>query len=265
MGPFPAREGLLRPFCQGARPGNKIVYTRKFFKANQVWKIVQGERAPFSCMLLLFTCANGQCFIPSVVIHQRCYFTSDLLLYLPDYWLVLSTPSGYIYWDGWLQPCRMFVKLSGACPTKIQALFFNRYNVHWDATALDYLSNNNVRDFFFKSNDSENDQPKMIMVLIHWWNQSIMSEKLNGTRSMYVQTTHHLIWMRYLLKYWRDNNDGCTCDCIWFFGNKAVSIKTSWHQWLYVAGIHCFATGLGKKLLNCLLQLILCMCAQIWR
>ena len=24
LGPFPAREGLLRPFCQGARPRNKV-------------------------------------------------------------------------------------------------------------------------------------------------------------------------------------------------------------------------------------------------
>ena len=83
--------------------------------------------------------------------HQCYNFTSDILLYLPNNCLVLTMPSDYIDLGWWIHPCKMFVKLSGISPTKIQALFFDGYDFHWDANVLNYLSNNNVCAFFLSS------------------------------------------------------------------------------------------------------------------
>ena len=39
---------------------NKFICTCKLFKGEQGWKVQTGERAPFWCMLLVFTQAYGQ-------------------------------------------------------------------------------------------------------------------------------------------------------------------------------------------------------------
>ena len=107
----------------------------------------------------MFTRANGQTPIPQVVIHQKKEFTSDLCLNLPKDWLCYCTKHGYIDDDGWYKAMRLFVKLSGAHETNIQALFFDEFDAHWDGDALEYLTKNFVQTFFLKSNDSENNQP----------------------------------------------------------------------------------------------------------
>ena len=61
--------------------------------------------------------------------------------------------------DGWWKSIQRFCKLSGAHAGNNQALFFDVHDSHWDADALDMMSNNFVHGFFLKAGDSVNDQP----------------------------------------------------------------------------------------------------------
>ena len=61
----------------------KVVCTYKFCMVEQIWKMQTGEHAPFWCTLLLWSRADGQCFIPPTVVHQGTNMTEDLQLYLP--------------------------------------------------------------------------------------------------------------------------------------------------------------------------------------
>ena len=106
------------------------------------------ENSPFWCTVLLFTRADGNTPIPPIVVHQKKEFTADLNLYLSNDWLVLCTQSGYMDNDGWLKSMKLFTKLSAADSTNIQVLFFDGHDSHWDADALDHLSDNHVEAFF---------------------------------------------------------------------------------------------------------------------
>ena len=54
----------------------KVVCTYKWCPREEMWKAQTGERAPFWVTLLLFTRADGQCFIPPIVIHQAPKLTA---------------------------------------------------------------------------------------------------------------------------------------------------------------------------------------------
>ena len=138
---------------------SKVICTYKWCVTDQIWKIQTGEHAPFWCTLLLFSRADGQCFIPPTVVHQGSNFTQDFQLYLPSDWIVHCTPSGYMDRDGWYKSIRQFIALSGARVTNKQILFFDGHDSHWDADAMDLMSDNHVHGFFLKSGDSSNDQP----------------------------------------------------------------------------------------------------------
>ena len=61
--------------------------------------------------------------------------------------------------NGWLKSMRLFVKLCGLHEGNINIITFDGHDTHWDADALDYLEQNHVKAFFFKSGDSKTDQP----------------------------------------------------------------------------------------------------------
>ena len=48
----------------------KVVCTYKYFQGEIMWKVQTGERSPFWCTLIVFNRADGQCFMPPVIIHQ---------------------------------------------------------------------------------------------------------------------------------------------------------------------------------------------------
>ena len=48
----------------------KVVCTYKYFQGEIMWKVQTGERAPLLCTLLVFTRADGQCFMTPVIVHQ---------------------------------------------------------------------------------------------------------------------------------------------------------------------------------------------------
>ena len=137
----------------------KVVCTYKWCPREEMWKAQTGERAPFWVTLLLFTRADGQCFIPPVVIHQAAELTAEHCLHIPSDWIVHATKSGYMDRDGWFKAMRQFVKLSGAHGTNINVLTFDGHDSHWDSDALDYAADNFVQTFFLKAGDSTTDQP----------------------------------------------------------------------------------------------------------
>ena len=54
-------------------------------------KVKTGERAPFWCTLIVFTRADGQCFMPPLVVHQAKYYPQDIHHNIPFDWTVHHT------------------------------------------------------------------------------------------------------------------------------------------------------------------------------
>ena len=78
----------------------RVVSTYKFFMGKHIWKSQTGERAPFRCTDMIFNRADGECFMPPMIVHQAKNYTQDLHWNLPSDWLVHNTLSGYIDRDG---------------------------------------------------------------------------------------------------------------------------------------------------------------------
>ena len=49
---------------------SKVMCTYKHFQGERICKVQTGERAPLWCTLLVFTQADGECFMTTVVFHQ---------------------------------------------------------------------------------------------------------------------------------------------------------------------------------------------------
>ena len=49
---------------------NKVICTYKFFQREKMLEVESGYWAQFCCMLLVFTQADGWCFIPPIIVHQ---------------------------------------------------------------------------------------------------------------------------------------------------------------------------------------------------
>ena len=158
----------------------KVLCTYKWCPREGMWKAQTRERAPFWVTVLLFTRADGQCFIPPVLVHQAAELTAEHCLNLLPDWIVHATKSGYMDRDCWFKAIIQFVKLSGAQETNINALTFDGYDAHWDLDALDYAADNYVQSFFLKDGDSTTDQPND--VLMQDTDQFITRRNLNGTK-----------------------------------------------------------------------------------
>ena len=74
---------------------------------------------------LVFTRANGQCFIPPTIVHKAANLTGAHALNLPTNWIMHATPSGYMDHDGWLKTTYAFVSLCGASAIHPQFLFID--------------------------------------------------------------------------------------------------------------------------------------------
>ena len=65
---------------------NKMVFLYKLFTGDRLWRTQTDESAPFCCTALIFACADGQCYIPPVVVHQRTHYSQDLNHNIPSDW-----------------------------------------------------------------------------------------------------------------------------------------------------------------------------------
>ena len=79
----------------------RIVNTWKYCMTEKIWKCRDGEHTSFWVTVLFFTRADGQCFIPPVIVHKGGELTADFTYGVPDDWVVHNTPSGYM--DIWIE------------------------------------------------------------------------------------------------------------------------------------------------------------------
>ena len=86
----------------------RVVCTYKFFTGKRMWKSQTGERAPFWCTALIFARADGQCFMPPMIVRQADNYTQYLHWNLLSDWLVYNLPSGYIDRDLWMKETSLF-------------------------------------------------------------------------------------------------------------------------------------------------------------
>ena len=91
------------------------------------------------------------------MVHQSTTLSTDFSIGIPDDWVFHATTSGYMDRNRWFKAIKQFCKLFGAHSSNNQVLFFDEYNSHWDADALDIMSSNYTQRFF-KSGDSINGQ-----------------------------------------------------------------------------------------------------------
>ena len=114
----------------------KVVCTYKFFQGKRMWKLKNGECAPFWCTLLVFTRADGQCFMPPIVVHQSKEYSQGIHHNTPLDWTFHHTPSGYIDRYGWLKAMTQFSNICGASPVNSQIIFFDGHNSYFYDHAL---------------------------------------------------------------------------------------------------------------------------------
>ena len=123
-----------------------------------MWKVQTGERVPFWCALLVFTRADGQCFMPPVIVHQAKEYIQDLHHNIPLDWKVHHTLSSYMDRDGWIKATTQFSNICGASPVNNQILFFNGHDSHFDDRLLTQMQSKKIQPFILKAGDSINDQ-----------------------------------------------------------------------------------------------------------
>ena len=110
----------------------KVVCTYKLFQGEIIWKVKTGERTPFWCTLIVFTRADGKCFIHTIDFHQAKKYSQDIHHNIPLEWTVHHTPSGYMYIDGWLMDMNQLSNICGAYPIKNQTIFFDGKDSHFE-------------------------------------------------------------------------------------------------------------------------------------
>ena len=137
----------------------RVVCTYKLFTGERIWKYQTGERPPFWCTALIFTRADGQCFMSPMIVHQSENYTQDLNWNLHSDWLVHNTPSGYMDRDGRMKAMRLFSRTCGASNMNPQVLFFDGHESHFNYRATYIIISHHISPFILKAGDSTNDQP----------------------------------------------------------------------------------------------------------
>ena len=80
----------------------RVVCTYKFFTGKRICKPQTRQRDPFWCTALIFTRADGQCFMSPVIVHRAENYTYRLHWNLPSDWLGPQHAITGIYGQIWL-------------------------------------------------------------------------------------------------------------------------------------------------------------------
>ena len=132
------------------RRWSKIMFTYKLFQGERIWKVQTGERAPLWCTLLVFTRADGKCFMPPMIVNQAKKYSQDIHYNIPLDWIVHHTPSGYIDRYGWLKAMTQFSNLCGDSPVNNYILFFDGHDSHFNDGSIRKMMYKNIQPFFSK-------------------------------------------------------------------------------------------------------------------
>ena len=131
----------------------------KFFTCDRLWRNQTGERAPFWFKALIFTCADGQCFVLPVAVHQRTHYTQYLHYNISSDWLIHHSSSGYIYCDVWHKSMSHFASVCLSSPINPQFILYDVHDIYFDVRALDILRRHNIQSFIIKAGDYMHDKP----------------------------------------------------------------------------------------------------------
>ena len=107
-------------------------------------KVQTGYQAPLFCTLLVFIQADGQCFMPSIIVYQAKEYSKDLHFNIPLDWTVHHTPSGYMDRERCLKPMNQFYHAFGASPVKNQTILFDGHDIHFDDRPLIHMEHRNI-------------------------------------------------------------------------------------------------------------------------
>ena len=124
-----------------------------------MWKVQTGKCAPLWCTLLLFTRADGKCFMPPIIVRQSKKYSQDIHHNIPLDWAVHHTPYLYMDRDRWLKAMTQFSNRCGASPVNNQIIFFGGHYSHFNDCALAQAQRKNIQPFILKAGDSFNNQP----------------------------------------------------------------------------------------------------------
>ena len=120
-----------------------------------MWKVQTGYQAPFWCTLLVFTWDNGQCFTPSIIMHQDKDYSKDLHFNIPLDWSVYHKKSGYMDRDRWLKSTTQFSNVCSASPVR-NIFLFNGHNIHFYDREILHKEHRNIQPLILKLGDSVN-------------------------------------------------------------------------------------------------------------
>ena len=123
-----------------------------------MWKVQTGYRATLWCTLIMFTRADGQCFMSPIILHQSKEYSEDLHFNTSLEWTVRHKPSGYMDRYGWLKSMNRFSAICGTSPVNNQIISFGGYYSHFDDRLLIHMEHQNIRTFLLKAGNSINDQ-----------------------------------------------------------------------------------------------------------
>ena len=118
---------------------DKVIYTYKSFQGEQIRKVKTGDRAPFWCMLLVFTQYDGKFFLSPIVVHQSTEYSEYIHFNIPLERTFHHTTYGYIDRGGWLKVMTKFSNICGASPVNNQIIFFGVKCIHFYNRSLIHM------------------------------------------------------------------------------------------------------------------------------
>ena len=136
-----------------------ILCTYKLFTCFSMQRNRTGERLPLWCTELIFVHADGECFVPPVMVHHCNYYTHDIYYNIPSYWLVHHSLLGYMDLNECLKSMSHLSPMCCYPPLNHQVLLCDGYEIHFDNRAFSILWRNHIQSFILKSGDSVHNHP----------------------------------------------------------------------------------------------------------
>ena len=124
-----------------------------------MWSTQTGERAPFWCTVIIFTCAGGHIFVLHVVVHQRTHYAQDLHYNIPRNWVVQNLSPGYMDLYCWHKFMSHFPSMCVSSPINYQVLLYDGHDSHFDYRVLNILHRHHILSLILRSGDSVHDKP----------------------------------------------------------------------------------------------------------
>ena len=134
-------------------------------KSQRGFRVQTGEHSPFRVTMFYWSNASGKLPIAPTIIHEssdKKNIRSDLLLDIPEDWMVSTSESAMMDKATWKEIAFQFVRETNASVENPQFIYIDGYDAHFDADALTYLLENHCYVRFLRAQASTEDQPNDI-------------------------------------------------------------------------------------------------------